>query len=86
MYDDRFYIKVAPHSGVTLYLAKLHKISQHDNSDRVLLPDHPPKIIHGLIQGTLSCYVLPGISVALQRSKNGWSHIPYVYMKSQMLR
>ena len=71
MYDDTFYDKVAPHSGVSLYLAKLLKICQHDNSGRVLLPDHPPEVFHGLIQGALSCYVLPGILVALQQSKNG---------------
>ena len=71
MYNDTFYDTVAPHSGVTLYLAKLHKISQHDNSGRVLLPDHPPEVIHGLNDGALSCYVLPDILVALQESKNG---------------
>ena len=80
--------KVVLHSGgchVTLYFAKLLKISQHDNSGRVLLPDHPPEVIHSLIKGALCCYVLLYIPVTLQQSKNGLLSCP-IYKKAKVLR
>ena len=49
----------------TPYLASFHQVGQHDNGGRVLLPDHPPEVIHRLLQGALRSDVLLGIVVAL---------------------
>ena len=64
---------------MTSHLAEFHKISQHDNGGRVLLPDHPPEVIHSLIQGALSCNVLPGIPVALQPTKEEFGAVPALF-------
>ena len=43
-------------------LAKLYQISEHYDASASLLPHHPPKIINSLLQGTLCCDVLLGIT------------------------
>ena len=49
----------------TPYLASFHLVGQQDNGGRVLLPDHPPEVIHRLLQGALRSDILLGIVVAL---------------------
>ena len=34
------------------YPAHLHEVGDHDDAGRVLLPDHPPKVLHGLLHWT----------------------------------
>ena len=50
----------------TLYLHLLHQVGKHDNGGTVVVPDEPPKVSHGVGEGTLRGDVLVLVVVTLE--------------------
>ena len=47
------------------YLSSLLNLGQHDNHRHLLLPDHPPEIVHRVLHGPLGDDVCVLLLVAL---------------------
>ena len=47
------------------YLGLLHQVGKHDNAGGIGLPHHPPKVVGGVWQGPLSCYVFIHLLIPL---------------------
>ena len=60
-----------PHLGpytllqYTIYLSFLHELSEHNNDMHLFLPYHPPEVIDGVSQRTLSGNVAAFVGIAL---------------------
>lgn len=39
------------------HLASLLQLSEHDYGAASPLPDHPPEVLYGVLQGALACHV-----------------------------
>ena len=62
-----------------LGFARLDQLGDHDDGWRLFHPHHQPKVVDGVVQWSLRCYVRPGVSVLcleyfiyLNYKKNSW--------------
>ena len=57
--------------GIMSYPSFLGEVGEHDNTTRVLLPNHPPEIMDCAGKWALSCNVYHSLLVALNREREG---------------